>query len=228
MPRALWGGLSMRSLFFTRWTAAMLPPYYTAGPARKAAAGLASPLRSLFWSCVTVGAGAARWSGCTGSGHAPDAARTARGPQKLLQRRFPATQGVLEPPVPLPRDIFYGAPQPRVRTQHGLLPTTLRPAWSCTSTAHSLHERTGWRRKALEDRFQLANARRTGLRGRAAPSRVRLAACAQAGKCWTTPPPSAWRTSACTAYGVGRPAALGPMQQTRQQRVPYVACSGPT
>ncbi|KAG2496946.1 hypothetical protein HYH03_004952 [Edaphochlamys debaryana] len=48
VPRSVWG-LSVRSLLFNRAIGAMLPPYYEAGAARRAAAALTKPIRTLFW-----------------------------------------------------------------------------------------------------------------------------------------------------------------------------------
>ncbi|KAG2496945.1 hypothetical protein HYH03_004951 [Edaphochlamys debaryana] len=78
VPRSVWG-LSVRSLLFNRAIGAMLPPYYEAGAARRAAAALTKPIRTLFWRSL----------------------------QAAIAHKFKMTVGP-KPAVDLPNDLFYG------------------------------------------------------------------------------------------------------------------------
>ncbi|KAG2429055.1 hypothetical protein HXX76_011296 [Chlamydomonas incerta] len=72
-------GLSTRTLLFSRLGAATLPPYYTAGRLRTAAAAVTAPLRRLFW----------------------------KGMEAAISSRFHAARAP-PPCMSLPGDLFYG------------------------------------------------------------------------------------------------------------------------
>ncbi len=63
VPRKLLG-VPIRRLLFSRATAAVLPPYYTASPLDRAVHRLTQPLKRLFWRGVEVRVAGAGSVGC--------------------------------------------------------------------------------------------------------------------------------------------------------------------